>query len=81
MTDSISPIFFIFEKENIRGSDEENDSSAVDQLESSIFWWDEKVQKSIFKCENLSWQKEIFGVDKIFRLCVILGETYTFWWI
>ena len=47
MTDSISPIFFIFEKENIRASDEENDSSAVDQLKTSIFWWDEKVQKSI----------------------------------
>ena len=39
--------FFIFEKENIRASDEENDSSAVDQLKTSIFWWDEKVQKSI----------------------------------
>ena len=49
MTDSISPIFFIFEKENIRGSDEENDSSAVDQLKSSIVWWDEKKFKSQFQ--------------------------------
>ena len=59
MTDSISPIFFIFEKENIRGSDEENDSSAVDQLKSSIVWWDEKSSKVNFKCENLSWQQNL----------------------
>ena len=72
--------FFIFEKENIRASDEENDSSAVDQLKTSIFLVRWKSSKVNFKCENLSWQ-EIFGADKIFRLDVIFVDTYTFWWI
>ena len=71
-----SDFFFIFEKENIRASDEENDSSAVDQLKTSIFWWDEKVQKSISNVKIFRDKKSLEQTKYFDFLCHFRGYLY-----